>query len=227
MSITLDREHFLNHLISIKGKRLFPDFPEGPRDLKGFRMLRVGDGYQICTRFGSRPCMLVVTIHSINKEGFIIRLDSISSLYMDYLKSILGKDIIRLKHQYYLEGKEYPLEQGQQYRYDEKTKNYYLHGEEPIVKEIIWNYFAKRKIDKFLKDLQQAQSFYKHFVSKNTILKRMVYEDLHDLYESYLTYGKKALANPKVVTLSIDKRRKSAIYRDLGALIITERRVNP
>jgi hypothetical protein len=53
-----------------------------------------------------------------------------------------------------------------------------------------------------------------------------VYDDLKKLYGLYLKYGKEALADPNIVTLSI-KRWKLEIYRDLGALNVIQRRVDP
>jgi hypothetical protein len=160
------------------------------------------------------------------EEGFIVRLDSLYFPYIVYLKSILGKGITRKNHRYYLEGKEYPLIQGQEYRYDEKTRNYYLHGQEPIIKEGIWDYSAKREVNKFLKDLQQAQEFYKQLIPKGTILRGMIYEDLLKLYDSYLKHGKEAFADPNIVNLNPTGWRLE-LYKDLGALTIIQRKVNP
>jgi hypothetical protein len=222
----MDREHFLSTLECVKGRRLFPDFPEGFKSLKDFRIIRVGGGYQIYNAYSSLFRAVTVTIHSITEEGFIVRLDSVYSPYIAYLKSILGKNIVRRNYRYHLEGKEYPLTQGQEYRYDEKTRNYYLHGQEPIVKEGIWNRSAKRKVNKFLKDLQQAQEFYKQLIPKGTILRGMVYEDLLKLYDSYLKHGKEAFADPNIVNLNPTGWRLE-IYRDLGALTIIERKADP
>jgi hypothetical protein len=226
----MNRKDFLDALTIngyLNSKKLFPDFPEGPRSLRDFRIMRVENGYEIFTCYSSLFRMLSVTIHSITEEGFIIKLNSIYFQYKAYLESILGKSIIYRRYWYYLEGKEYPLERGQEYRYDEKTKNYYLHNQEPIVKEGEWNRSAKRKVDRFLKDLRQAQNFYKQFLPKDVTLERMVvYDDLKELYNSYSKHGKEALADPSIVSLSID-RWKLEIYKDLGALTITQRRVDP
>jgi hypothetical protein len=234
--MNMDRKSFLDALVNkpLKGKKLFPDFPEGPRNLKGFQVARVRDEYEIYNYqtsphgYYTSPFLrgMTVTIHSITSEGFIVHIDSIYSPCVGYLKSILGKNIIYFKHRYYLEGKEYPLERDQQYWYDEKTRNYYLYGEAPIAKEVIWDYSAKRKINKFLRDLEQAQNFYKQIIPKDVILKGTVYDDLKKLYGLYLKYGKEALADPNIVTLSI-KRWKLEIYRDLGALNVIQRRVDP
>jgi hypothetical protein len=226
----MDRERFLDSLLGkslIKEKRLFPDFPEGPRSLKDFRMVRIGKGgYQLYSCYATLHRAITVTLHSFTKEGFIVRLDSLYFPYIAYLKSILGKDITRKNHRYYLEGKEYPLIQGQEYRYDERTRNYYLYGPEPIVKKGIWDYSAKRKINRFLKDLQKAQEFYRQVIPKDTVLRGMTYDDLPKFYDSYLKHGKKIFADPNIITLNID-RWKLEIYRDLGALTIIQRRVNP
>jgi hypothetical protein len=223
----MNREYFLSKLTHISGKRLFPDFPEGPKCLKGFRIKQIDDGYEIYIQHAFL-LHVVVTIHSIEEEGFIVRLNSLYPSYKGYLESILGKKIVHRQQQYYLEGKEYSLKQGQQYRYDEKTRNYYLCGEEPIIEKKVWNYSAKRKVDRFLKDLQQAQRFHVQLLPKSIVLnlKGMAYHDLHKLYASYLKYGKEVLVDPSIVALNI-AYWKLEIYKDLGALTITQRKVDP
>jgi hypothetical protein len=224
---TVDREHFLSNLTRINGKRLFPDFPEGPKSLKGFRIKQIEDGYVIYVHHAFLLHVVITTIHSIGKEGFIVRLDSLYPSYKGYLESILGKKIVCRHQQYYLEGKEYPLKQGQQYRYDEKTRNYYLCGEEPVIEKKVWNYSIKRKVDRFLKDLQQAQRFYVQLLPRSIVLnlKGMAYDDLHELYDLYLKHGKEVLADPNIVTLNIASWG-AEIYKDFGALTIVNKRAD-
>jgi hypothetical protein len=224
--MSINRENFLNILATngcLSGKRLFPDFQKGPKILKDFRIMQDREGYRIYNLFHE----IRITIHSINEEGFIVRLDSLHPPFKDYLESILGKSIIYKQRYHYLEGKEYPLAQEQEYRYDEKTRNYHLYGEEPTVKEGEWNQSIKRKVNKFLKDLRQAQNFYKQFLPKDVTLERIVmYNDLKELYDLYSKHGKEALADPNIMAFNID-RLKHKIYQDLGALTITQRRVDP
>jgi hypothetical protein len=223
----MNREHFLSNLTHINGKRLFPDFPEGPKCLKGLRIKQIEVGYEIYIHHAFLQHVVIVTIHSINEEGFIVRLDSLYPSYKGYLESILGKKIVHRQRQYYLEGKGYSLKQGQEYRYDEKTRNYYLCGEEPVIEKKIWNYSVKRRVDRFLKDLQQAQGFYIQLLSKSIVLnlKAMTYDDLCKLYASYLRHGKEVLADPNIVTLNIASWR-AEIYKDFGALAIVNKRAD-
>jgi hypothetical protein len=226
----MDRKSFLDDLVNkpLKGKKLFPDFPEGPKSLKNFWVSKKGELYEI---YGYLPFprteVAVATISSITSEGFIISIDSISREYAACLESVMGKKIIYKNYRYYLEEKEYPIVvREQKYRYDEKLRNYYLYGSEPIVKEAIWDYPVRRKVDRFLRDLQQAQNFYRQLLPDNVILSGIVYDDLKKLYDLYSKRGKEALADPNIVTLNID-RWKLEVYRDLGALTIVERRVDP
>jgi hypothetical protein len=230
LGMNMDRKSFLDVLTNkpLKGKKLFPDFPEGPRSLRNFWISKKGEKYEIYNYHPSLYSEIIVaTISSITSEGFIISIDSIDQEYAACLESVMGKKIIHKNFKYYLEGKEYPIvTREQKYRYDEKSRDYYLYGSEPIVKETVWNNSIRYKVDKFLGDLRRAQIFYRQLLPEDVVLKEMTYNDLCKLYELYLKHGKEVLADPSIVTLNTIRWRLE-IYKDLGALTITQRRVDP